>query len=67
MCDTISKSCKCRAATLHAYNDLRENHDVPESFAFEAACIVYQHHHPEQNKDMARLTVESWIHAGHLH
>lgn len=67
MCDTLPKDCKCRAAALNAYNDLRENHEVPEAFAFEAACIIYQHHHPEENKLSARMKVESWIHAGHLH
>jgi len=69
MCDFKGdiKSCKCRNAVLKAYFGLREEHEIPHEFALEAAYIVYQHHHPDDNKDMARLKVESWVHAGHLH
>lgn len=67
MCDTVSKDCKCRAAVLKAYHQLYDEHELPETFALEAACIVYTHHHPEDPKHIAKLKVESWIHAGHLH
>lgn len=52
---------------MNAYHGLLDDHHVPESFALEAACLVYKHHHPEDGVDIARLKVESWIHAGHLH
>ena len=69
MCDFKgdTPSCKCRMAVLKAYNEMREGHEQPETFAMEAACIVYHHHHPEDPKDLARLKVERWVHAGHLH
>ena len=67
MCDTTSKDCRCRKAVLNAYHELHDEHALPAAFALEAACIVYHHHHPEDTKDVARLKVESWIHAGHLH
>ena len=69
MCDFKGsiKACKCRAAVLKAYHELHDEHQLPEAFAMEAAYIVYKHHHPEDTVDVARLKVESWIHAGHLH
>ena len=69
MCDFkgSTHSCKCRAAVLKAYNELRIEHELPEAFALEAAYIVYKHHHPEDEMELARLKVESWVHAGHLH
>lgn len=68
MCDFNNQDamCKCRMAVLNAYNGLLE-HELPESFAREAATLVYRHHHPEDSKELSRLKVESWIHAGHLH
>lgn len=67
MCDTTPKDCRCRAAVLKAYNELHGEHALPACFALEAACIVYHHHHPEDPQHIAKLKVESWIHAGHLH
>ncbi len=69
MCDFKGNTpnCKCRMAVLKAYNQLRGEHEIPECFALEAACIVYQHHHPEDSKHATRLKVESWINEGHLH
>ena len=68
MCDFKDATfpCKCKTAVLKAYHDLIE-HETPESFAREAATRVYRHHHPEDSKELSRLKVESWIHAGHLH
>lgn len=68
MCDFNNSDamCKCKMAVLNAYNGLLE-HELPESFAREAATLVYRHHHPEDSKELSRLKVESWIHAGHLH
>lgn len=51
---------------MTAYNGLRDA-SLPDSFALDAATRVYRHHHPEDTKEMSRLKVESWIHAGHLH
>lgn len=69
MCDFKDETfpCKCKTAVLTAYHSLCEAHELPESFAREAATLVYRHHHPEDSKETARLQVESWIHAGHLH
>lgn len=58
--------CKCKTAVLKAYQSLIED-ETPENFAREAATRVYMHHHPEDSKELSRLKVESWIHAGHLH
>lgn len=68
MCDFKDESrlCRCKTAVLTAYHELL-GHDTPECFAREAATRVYQHHHPEDTKEMSRLKVESWINAGHLH
>lgn len=69
MCDfaETNANCKCRRAVLKTYCELRDHHAQPHTFAFEAACIVYRHHHPEDATDVAQLKVESWINAGHLH
>lgn len=68
MCDFKDEKspCVCKTAVLKAYNGLID-HDLPDSFAREAATLVYRHHHPEDSKELSRLKVESWIHAGHLH
>lgn len=64
--DEQGQNCKCRRAVMTAYNGLRDA-SLPDSFALDAATRVYRHHHPEDTKEMSRLKVESWIHAGHLH
>jgi hypothetical protein len=68
MCDFKDEKtlCKCKAAVLTAYHEML-GHSMPECFAREAATLVYRHHHPEDTKELSRLKVESWIHAGHLH
>ena len=69
MCDLKDdpKPCVCKSAVLNAYRGLTEEHKFPQAFALDAACIVYHHHHPEDSPNTARLKVESWINAGHLH
>lgn len=56
--------CKCYPAVLRTYKGMS---DEPEHIALEAALRVYQFHHPEDPKDKARLTVESWVYSGHSH
>lgn len=56
--------CKCYGAVMRTYGGMS---DEPEHIALEAALRVYQYHHPEDASDKARLTVESWVHAGHTH
>jgi hypothetical protein len=41
--------------------------DEPEHVALDAALRVYRYHHPEDPKDKAALTVESWVYAGSRH
>ncbi|MGB4057339.1 MAG: hypothetical protein WBK77_04570 [Alphaproteobacteria bacterium] len=53
-------------AVMRAYTTLLSA-GTPESRALEAAKIVYSHHHPEDSKDMAALTVERWVYAAHIH
>lgn len=58
--------CKCQKAVMTAYKSMLIS-GTPESTAMEAAKKVYAHHHPEDPKDIAALTVERWVHAGHFH
>lgn len=58
--------CKCYSAVLRTYKSLLQS-DCSDKMACEAALRVYRYHHPEDRKDRARLTVESWIYAGHAH
>ena len=57
--------CKCYGAVMRAYKCMKS--DEPETVALEAAVRVYRHHHPEDSKHDARLTVQSWVHAEHVH
>ena len=56
--------CKCYPAVLRTYKCMS---DEPEHVALEAALRVYRYHHPEDPKDKARLTVESWVYADSHH
>ena len=69
MCDFSgdNKSCKCRMAVLKTYHEMTGEHELPNTFALQAAYRVYRFHHPEDTKETARLKVESWIHEGHFH
>lgn len=58
--------CKCQAAVKKTYEGLL-NAGQPATVALEAAKIVYHHHHPEDSKDLAGLTVERWIYEGRFH
>lgn len=58
--------CKCQNAVLNAYKNLLSA-GLPKVHALEAAKIVYAHHHPEDAADVAALTVERWVNAGHFH
>ncbi len=60
------KDCKCYGAVMRAYGSLRKS-GVPQSFALDAARIVYGYHHPEDSKEDQCLTVERWINQGSLH
>lgn len=51
---------------MQAYGSL-VNAGQPESFALEAAKIVYAYHHPEFPKQERALTVERWVYADHFH
>lgn len=56
--------CKCYGAVMRTYKSLS---DEPHHVAMEAAQRVYRHHHPEDSKEDAHLTVERWVTAEHLH
>ena len=57
--------CKCYPAVLRTYQSMLKS-NCPEPVAKEAALRVYRYHHPEDAKETAHLTVESWIYAEHL-
>lgn len=56
--------CKCYNAVMRLYHSLRQ---VPRHVVLEAAQKVYRHHHPEDTKRDAFLTVERWITADRVH
>lgn len=58
--------CKCYGAVLRTYNAMKKS-ECPETVAREAAIRVYRFHHPEDPKNQAALTVETWLHAERLH
>ncbi len=55
--------CKCYSAVMRTYAAMS---DEPYHIALEAAQRVYRHHHPEDSKRDAHLTVESWINNGRV-
>lgn len=57
--------CKCYGAVLRTYKSMLASH-APEPVAKEAAIRVYRYHHPEDPKNAAHLTVESWVYAESL-
>jgi hypothetical protein len=57
--------CMCRQAVERAYKTL-VGAGHPESMALDAAKRVYRHHHPEDSREMANLTVERWV-ASRIH
>lgn len=61
-----AQDCKCYGAVMKAYRALLDA-GQPESVAQEAAKIIYAYHHPEDTKIAAALTVERWLHEGHVH
>lgn len=56
--------CKCYGAVMRTYKAMS---DEPEHVALEAAQRVYRHHHPEDSKHIAHLTVERWINETRVH
>ncbi len=57
--------CKCYGAVLRTYKAMG---DEPPHVAMEAAQRVYRHHHPEDSKEDAFLTVQRWVTADeHVH
>lgn len=59
-----ASDCKCYGAVMRTYSGMS---DEPEHVALDAALRVYRYHHPEDPKDKAALTVESWVYAGSRH
>ena len=58
--------CKCYSAVMRTYKAMVGT--CPEHIAIEAAQRVYRHHHPEDTKIDAHLTVERWVTAeSHVH
>ena len=55
--------CQCHGAVMRTYKSMSD--DQPHLVALEAAHRVYRYHHPEDTKEVAFLTVESWIAADH--
>lgn len=53
-------SCKCKTAVIRAYKTLVGS-GHPSTCALSAAKIVYAHHHPEDCKGTAAITVEQWV------
>jgi hypothetical protein len=52
--------CDCRNAVERAYHTLmKTGHD--EKMAMEAAKRVYQHHHPEDDRNTRDIIVERWV------
>ncbi|MGH1455267.1 MAG: hypothetical protein ACRBDI_00645 [Alphaproteobacteria bacterium] len=58
--------CKCYNAVMKAYSGMVS---VGESdqVARDVAITVYSYHHPEDTKANQALTVDRWVHEGHLH
>ena len=56
--------CKCYGAVMRTFSGMS---DEPYNIALAASIRVYRHHHPEDSKKDAHLTVESWINQGHAH
>ena len=56
--------CKCYGAVMRTFKCMS---DEPFGIAFQAALRVYRYHHPEDKKHDARLTVERWVNAEHIH
>ena len=56
--------CKCENAVMRAYEGLLHEGDQT---ALTAAKRVYRFHHPEDPRELASLTVERWVNAGHFH
>jgi len=61
-----AEDCKCYKAVMRTYSAMLES-QCPEPVAQEAALRVYRFHHPEDAAQHASITVESWLHAGHMH
>ena len=59
-----AEDCKCYGAVMRTY---RAMSDEPHQTAMEAAIRVYRHHHPEDTKTDAHLTVERWVTDQHVH
>lgn len=50
----------CRPAVARAYREMRDRGE-PESYAFDAALVVFQWHHPGTDIDHARAIVGAWV------
>lgn len=59
------EDCRCHGAVMRTYSSLL-NAGQPKTVALEAAKIVYGYHHPEDSKPDQELTVERWVHEGHI-
>lgn len=56
--------CKCYGAVMRTYKAFS---DEPYHVAMDAARRVYRYHHPEDNIEIAHLTVERWINQSRVH
>lgn len=58
-------NCECRSAVERAYKTLKIS-GHPETMAMDAAKRVYQHHHPEDAREIRDVIVERWV-ASQIH
>jgi len=66
MCDRVDKDCRCHSAVMNGYAGMKRS-GAAEVEALNAAFRIYEFHHPEQERETARLTVERWIYASYTH
>jgi hypothetical protein len=58
--------CQCRPAALRAYKGMLKA-GAAETEAVEAAYKIYRFHHPLDEIQTSRLTIERWIYAERAH
>lgn len=58
--------CKCQAAVRKAYKGMVDR-GLSSDIAVDIATRLYRYHHPEVERDRARVVVQVWTYDGHLH
>jgi hypothetical protein len=58
------QDCSCYQAVMRTF---RHMSDEPQQIALQAALRVYRHHHPEDAKADALITVQRWVADQHIH